>query len=547
MTRLNRPKRVTLHDACGRSIALSDTAEAWKKLYDGHDLLLLGLGPGDPRALPFLRDNNHVYWLDTPAFREKLKAAGHTLLQAPPPSWIRVSADEAVLLAKDHAVSFYQAGMRLAPDFWGPIIGRIDAVRSFRNCTPQQREAPLSASAGAVQGRQRIALLPGDGMLLLHRELRQALMDCGFSVVEPGPAIAGSDKPAEEMVRALGGATPDLFLSVNMRGLDSDGRIFHMLRASGVPVAVWLVDTPWHILSSVRLPWWKDAELYVTDAAFIRSLKRYGAKKVTHLPLATAQHMWRTPESPTGAGVSVAPPLFIGRASFPERERFFAAARVPVDADDEAKRLLKVPGQRTSKPDIFWWYARTGVSLWPGNEVRIAGAGADRCSRANRAKWLTAGLSAGMRIAGDTQWAALIPGCAPLPSVDYYTALPLCYQNSLAVLNVTSLLLPHSLSQRHFDVWAAGGYLVTDDTPGLSIFPDELTSPIRIREPEELAEKFEEIAAHPAQVDALKHAWREHLRAAHTYRDRVEKICRDLFSPSVLTNLDPLDRQATFD
>ncbi len=532
MTHPNRPKRITVRDACGRLMALSDTAEAWRKLYDGQDVLLLGLGPGDPCALPFLRDKKRVYWLETPDAFEQPKAAGHASLQNPPPGWTCVSTDEAVNLAKDHAVFFYQAGMRLAPDFWGPVIGRVDAMRALRKCPPQQRAAGMPALAMAVQGRQRIALLPGDGTQLLHRELRQALRDCGFCVVETDPAPAGNGNPVDEMERALDGATPDFLLSVNMRGLDSDGRIFHMLRASGAPVAVWFVDTPWHILSSVRLPWWKDADLYVTDAAFIPSLKCYGAKKVTHLPLATAQHMWRSHGHRTEAGAALKPPLFIGRASFPERERFFAAARVPADADEEAMRLLKAAAGPASAPDIFWWYARMKTCLWPGNEVRIAGAGADRCSRANRARWLAAGLSAGMRIAGDTQWAALIPGCSPLPPVDYYTALPLCYESSLAVLNVTSLLLPHSLSQRHFDVWAAGGYLLTDATSGLSIFPEELTAPIRVRHPGELAEKFNEIAAHPAQVDALRHAWREHLRAAHSYCDRVERLCKALFTPS---------------
>ena len=61
----------------------------------------------------------------------------------------------------------------------------------------------------------------------------------------------------------------------------------------GIPVALWFVDNPWHVLSGVRLPWWQHAHIYVTDASFVDGLKAQGAERVCHLPLAVAPHMWR--------------------------------------------------------------------------------------------------------------------------------------------------------------------------------------------------------------------------------------------------------------
>ena len=108
--------------------------------------------------------------------------------------------------------------------------------------------------------------------------------------------------------------------------------------------------------------------------------------------------------------------------------------------------------------------------------------------------------------------------------MDYYTDLPEFYRRAGAVLNVTSLLLPHSLSQRHFDVWAAGGLLLSDATPGLEIFSEALTRPITLHGPAEVPSRLAALRADPSQALELRRAWREPLRAGHTYAHRVARI-----------------------
>ena len=129
---------------------------------------------------------------------------------------------------------------------------------------------------------------------------------------------------------------------------------------------------------------------------------------------------------------------------------------------------------------------------------------------------------------GDDGWKALLPGADIRPPVDYYTALPDCYTRAQAVLNVTSLLMPHSLSQRHFDVWASGGLLLSDATRGLNVFADALVEPMRLRGPEDFMVKCAWFQAHPADALDLRHAWREHLRAAHGYEHRILRIMQTL-------------------
>lgn len=443
---------------------------------------------------------------------------------------------------------FYRPGLRLAPEFWGPLLGRLDAAL-IASPGRAAAAAPKPASGSEhASGNRGPVLLPGTDRQLLHRELRLALADSGFApiidLLPPWPAgpdistgcsdTSGQKGRVKAWESLVAGRKPALLLSVNLRGLDPDGRVFYFCRALGVPVALWFVDNPWHLLSALRLPWWREAALFVTDASFLPGLRAAGARQAFHLPLAAAQHMWQ--EVPEQIGhdserTGCASPLFVGRSAFPERDRFFAAARVPAALMAEAAALQDMRHGSGPTPDMHWWLRKLNVTPWPGPAVRGAGLGAERCALANRVRWLRAGAAVGLRVVGDNGWRELLPGLKLLPPVDYYTALPQLYARAAAVLNVTSLLLPQSLSQRHFDVWAAGGLLVSDATPGLEIFPEDLTRPMTLRGPEELAPRLAELRAFPARAQELRAAWRAHLRAGHGYRHRVARICEVLDIP----------------
>lgn len=535
---LRRPHRVSLPDFSGRPCSLADGPEAWSAEGAGEAALLLGLGPGRPWELPFLADMRAVYWLDSPATRAALAAqpagehadAGGAAAQTgkPPRHWREVSPDEAVRLASSCRRFFYRAGLRLDPAFWGPLLGRLDAAACGAG-----RGAGRAAPAHGMA--RRAVLLPGTDAQLLHQELRAALACCGFGPIlervpsplgegVPGGSAAGEADFVRNWRRLLAQGRPAWLLSVNLRGLDAEGRVFHLCRELGVPVAVWFVDNPWHVLAGLRLPWWREAHLFVTDAGFVPSLRAEGARHAHALPLAVAPHMWRADadlREPDG------PPLFVGRSAFPDRDRFFAAARVPPALEAAAAERLRGSSGPEDAPHFFWWRERLGGALWPGHDVRRMGLGAERCARANRVRWLLAagaGQPGGVRVAGDDGWGPLLPGAELLPPVDYYTALPDLYAGAGAVLNVTSLLLPRSLSQRHFDVWACGGLLLSDATQGLDIFPRELTEPMTLRGPEDFLPRLERLRARPREVLDLRRAWREHLRAEHGYAQRVRAM-----------------------
>ena len=98
------------------------------------------------------------------------------------------------------------------------------------------------------------------------------------------------------------------------------------------------------------------------------------------------------------------------------------------------------------------------------------------------------------------------------------------YAHARYSLNVTSLLLPAGLTQRHFDVWMAGGFLLSDATPGLEIFPDELARPIRATHPARLCVQVERLEKDPLLRPHLAEAWRACLRQQHSYGARVRSL-----------------------
>ncbi len=645
-----RPQRASLPDFCGRALTLPHGPEAWLRRGQGPDALVLGLGPGSPWLTGLLEQAGRVCWLEHEPTLRALPPLNSRAGGGMPQHWQRVSPEEAVALAARSTCYFYGPGMRLAPDFWGPLLGRVDAALLQAPLLSSARELRAAEGAGpevapkvapevapevapkvapeVVEGAEPEALseavsaavsaavseaacgaacgklgggpvlLPGHNGLLLHQELHQALEACGLGPVLPMPEKIhnpGAVEDVSQIFQLFKKGRPRLLLSVNLRGLDAEGRVFHLCRALGVPVALWLVDNPWHLLSALRLPWWREALIFVTDASFVPELTGAGAQQVYHLPLAVARHMWRNAEPENIRSAPEQGPLFVGRSAFPQKERFFAAARVPEELAEESSRLLERSRGPADAPNYFWWQKRLGAAGWPGMASRNAGLGAEICAQANRARWLRMileqanrgadriGNSSGhpgdlgrsgalpdapghlgdtghsdlpghlvrlgdsdmpdhsgglgdtghsnhtghppLRIVGDAGWHALLPGAQIFPPVDYYTALPDLYASAGVVLNITSLLLPQSLSQRHFDVWATGGTLFSDATPGMDIFPASLTEPICLYGPEDFWPRWDEARSHPSQMADLRRAWREHLRAAHGYEHRVRRIC----------------------
>lgn len=522
--RPERPNRPRVLDGLGLPKTLPCSAADFLVLSPhgpaaaGPDVLLLGLGP-EPERLPQIlaelvpvlaTGTGRVRFVECPELAAQLGAGWRARIPAQfAEAAPKAAPEETADLARTSALVLYRPGPRLFPDFWGPLLARLHAER----LRPGEHGAPAAD--------KDLVWLPGGEGDLLRAELCEAFESLGFRArLVPGEA---------DLSKLLAdGERPALFFSVNFSGIDPLGQAAHLLEAVGSKVAVWCVDNPLHLLSGLRARFWTHLPLFITDDWFLAPLRRLGAQNIRHLPLAArARYLESPPPGPGPAFSDLAQRLvFVGRSAFPGKADFFAGCTTPAAAWTEAERLLSCGG----RPDFGWWLERLGVErLWPGTDVRRAGFCAEETGRSWRAACLNAahaGLEGGLTVFGDEGWQGLLPQGADLrPPVDYYSALPDICASAAACLNCTSPLLPHGLTQRHFDVWAWGGLLLTDGTPGLGIFPQELTQDVSFRRPEDIAPRLNALAAN---ADVLKAAWRTELAARHTYAHRIKTVLEAL-------------------
>lgn len=452
----------------------------------GRDVLITCPGPKPELCLPHLADKGRVFILDAPEFSAQMPPSWRAAI---PDSWRMVTREQAQALISEVQVVHYTPAGRIFPSLFAPLLAR-------REVFPQPVRSEI--------------WLPGSAAVLIVPEILRAAQILGLR-----PRLLAPDPDPAGIRRLLQGGPPRLFLSINFRGLDPYGEIQALLEAGGAKVAVWCVDNPFHLLTRQKNRLWQQAALFVTDQWFIEPLTALGAE-AHYLPLAVDPEIFAQAETcPAGEDV-----CFVGRSSFPQRDRFFAAGVVPDMLLREAETLA---GRQAH---FGWWGEKLGgPPLWPGNEVRSVGLGAERASSAWRTRCLRhLADQAQLTIVGDNDWREHVPAARLLPPVDYYTGLAPIYRQASFSLNLTSLLLPHGLTQRHFDVWACGGFLLTDATPGLALFPRRLTQDIAFETPDQAVHLLRHFVKNPHAKKELRMAWREHILAEHTYVQRLMRI-----------------------
>jgi len=383
-----------------------------------------------------------------------------------------------------------------------------------------------------------VILTPKADNRLVWREATCALENIGYTIAVRDEKELSLQKLARMLnlppERSDLPAHPKLFFSINFLGLDDCGELFSLLHGKGIPVVVWCVDNVWNLLSGLRSDFWKELYLFVTDPSFIPGLRMHGAKHVAYLPLATSPATFFSLPNDVDASPPHHPVVFVGRSAFPDKKRFFVGQHLSENTLSAAKQIMK----NGTRPDFFWWLEKLGLPnspLWPGSLARRASFGAEEMSLAWKIAWLQAAAPLGLAIYGDQGWQHCFPpgdnnGLILLPPVDYYTDLRKIYAIAPFSLNMVSFLLPHGLNQRHFDIWATGGFCLTDNSPGLDLFPKELTEPITCNTPAELPDKVVYFGKNPKEKQQVMETWKNHILAAHTYEHRMRFMTKSIFS-----------------
>ncbi len=496
---MTRPRHTQIINELGKKQSIPATAQQFECHGLGVETLFMGLGP-EPETLPSLfPSSGPVLYVEHHEFKKQM---GPEWKKRIPENYQCLSPDQVTpSLLRKARVLRYVPGMRAFPNFWMPLMARLSSAHT--------KKGP----------RKRNVWIPHGENDLLGKELHLAFTEAGFSVHAPDP---------DELVRSAGTSlpplleqeTPELFLSINFKGLDPFGLGYNLLREAECHVCTWLVDNPFSILTGLKSSYWKEMPLFMTDSSYMLPLRELGAKSVHYLPLAASPALFRgTGRLPAHARGIEERMVFVGRSEFPAKDRYYAAQRLPATHFEQAKSMLR-QGQR---PDFHWWCEQMDFpELWPGNQSRAVGHAAEECGRA----WRTMCLSATpeLTVFGDEGWNNLLPGEDVRTPVDYYAGLPAVYREALICLNMTSMQLPAALTQRHFDVWCAGGFLLTDNTPGMSLFPDDMARAVTFGAPENIATKREEFYENPRRTRELRASWEALILMKHTFSQRIAEL-----------------------
>ena len=496
----NRPTRTRITNELGNPQTLPDDIGQFEVMPGGPGTIFLGLGPRPGNLLKLFPDIKVARFVESPDMERQTDQWDNTV----PAGFTRMEPDEfSAEIAAKSTIIRYRPNLKAFPTFWGPLVGRT----------------ALGKIPPAI--KSKTVWLPLGEDDLLGKELTLAFKAKGYEVRSVDREIL-ERSPGTELPELLRQETPELFFSVNFKGLDPFGLGYNILREAGVKVAIWLVDNPFNLLTSVKSGYWKDAKLFVTDHSLISPLIETGAKWVTHLPLAACPELFgKGGKLPAHAHGIEDKLVFVGRSKFPKKDNFFAGLTVPTDQLD-----LIHDDAKNTRFDFFWWRDQLNISpLWPGNKVREIGMGAEFAGQSWKKKALeTAGP---IVLFGDGGWKGI--GQADLRSVvDYYAHLPAVYRTASICLNISGMQLPAGLTQRHFDVWCAGGFLITDANPGLKIFQDELTGPISFSNPGEIPELFTRFQQETDEKSDLCKAGQELSLRDHTYHNRATTVLKTL-------------------
>jgi hypothetical protein len=500
---VNRPRHAQIINELGKKQSMPAAAEQFECRGLGVETLFMGLGPEPDRLPEWFPVSGPVHYVESPEFEEQM---GPDWAERIPGQFRRVQPDNITpKLLRKARVLRYSPGIRAFPAFWMPLVARLSATH-----------APNGP-------KKRSVWIPHGENDLLGRELGLAFAEAGFTVRTPAPDQL-SRSAGTALPKLLRDETPALFLSVNFKGLDPFGLGYSLLREAGCTVATWLVDNPFSILTSLKSSYWQQMQLFMTDSSYMLPLRELGARHAHFLPLAASPKLFRGTGSLPGHARGIEERMvFVGRSEFPDKERYYAGQKLDANIFEQARAML----QQGQRPDFHWWHERLDADrLWPGNESRALGHAAEESGKAWRAMCLAA--TPELTIFGDEGWNALLPNADVRPPVDYYAGLPAVYREALICLNMTSMQLPAALTQRHFDVWCAGGFLLTDNTPGMGLFPEDMAQAVTFAAPDDIAAKREQFHAHPARTRELRASWEALILMEHTYTQRVASLLQTL-------------------
>ena len=334
---------------------------------------------------------------------------------------------------------------------------------------------------------------------------------------------------------------PHLILNPNGAGLQFNSVFPGLAEAERIPLVVWFVDTPSMCLPRLVPPGSEFNLMLSYDLSHVATLRGMGYGHVEYLPLGTDPRKFPAPAGPGHVEAEFAAGyvgnLFTTQLTLGKQTLERLARDFPSDDRAAFEQLLEEgvkPFSRLGQLDEtpWQWLERTAAGRLsdPEKQLRAAahylapmiGHGAAAAQRRRLARELD---RLGLHVWGDAAWRDTIDPerChPPLPYEKLHTVYGRCGVN----LSVSHVQNVNSVTQRHFDVPACGGFLLSDWRACMGDLFDvgeELVAFHSFEEARALAERY---VGDGAERRRIAERARRRVLAEHTYVHRVEALAR---------------------
>jgi spore maturation protein CgeB len=383
---------------------------------------------------------------------------------------------------------------------------------------------------GSIAGADKQNVLPRTLLLhghhFLQEEIRHGLceIDCPHHLLE----YEGDHRFTSwesQVLKAIQEFRPELILSVNMKGIDSDGILMDNARRLGIPVHAWFVDDPRPIALPHSSKVYPYIQAWCWERSYLPWLKKKGFNSPRWLPLAGDPAMFKPGK--VDPIVDVTHPLvFTGSAM---GKNFLDTIRRSFLWDDKLTTIVDLRSEELLRGHRLHETLLEGLPLPFEDERNLSWLTClilHTASHKRRVRTLSPLVTRGLVCAGDPQsWRDVLGNqVRVIPDLDYRRELGAHYRKCDINLNITSCQMPTAVNQRVFDVPLSGAFLLTDNQADLAelFAPSEIVS---YASQAELHERLEWFSSHATEKNRIVVAGRNRVLKEHTYAHRL----RDLF------------------
>jgi len=329
----------------------------------------------------------------------------------------------------------------------------------------------------------------------------------------------------EVLSKKLKTVRPDFILALDAKGLD-----FRPVVDARIARVAWFVDNPAYFDEKNALT--SDDIILVWDNDYIADLKAAGFNHVHFLPLATN------------------PQRFNPHALLPDEKRTYACEVSFVGTIGKTAHELAEERSRTYPREInlfvdkmieltlylydsrVYHNALTGMRLTEHNlDMKVRGLvqflvdievnAMKRHSLANDLVDYDSIIYSDLSITDTPEKRVRFA-----PTVDYRTELVKVFKASTININLTRPQLRTTVNQRVFDVFACGGFLLTDYRRYLDDILPFAAERITFSNPQDLKDKIDYYLKHTSEREELAVAARGAVCRNHTYLHRMEELLK---------------------